>query len=90
MFENLFELFSKIYKGKRLLEIDLDNEYHYVLFDNGKGTRMEGHIFTSSTMIEEYDKAINNFKVKKLFKDYPNNKFLPTPTRLIYVPVEGR
>ena len=84
----LKERFERLYKGKRLLAIQLDGFTHRVIFDNGsKDSKIEQETYSAYLgSYDSYDRTnTNTDKVKCLFIGYPNYSYQNHAEELCYI-----
>lgn len=78
--------FKEIYKGKRLLAVQLNGFSHKVFYDNGTKD--------SKVIVEEYSPWIkterDNENTKKLLQWYSTYEYKGNPKEIVYVNPEER
>ena len=81
------ERFEKLYKGNRLLAIQLDGFTHAVVFDNGKsGSQVHKEAYSSFVGKEEAKMyGLNNDRTSELFKGVSNSTYQNNATEIVYV-----
>lgn len=81
------ERFEKLYKGNRLLAIQLDGFTHAVIFDNGKRDSQVHKEAYSSYVGKEEGKmyGLNNERTCEMFKDVSNSAYQNNAQEIIYV-----
>ena len=81
------ERFEKLYKGNRLLAIQLDGFTHSVIFDNGKSNSQVHKEAYSSFVGKEEGKlyGLNNDRTCKMFEGVSNATYQNNAQEIVYV-----
>jgi hypothetical protein len=79
--------FEKLYKGNRLLAIQLDGFTHCVIFDDGKShSQVHKEAYSSFIGKEEAQMyGLNNERTSELFKGVSNSTYQNNATEIVYV-----
>jgi hypothetical protein len=82
------EQFSKLFKGKRLLAVQLDGFTHRVIFDDGtKESKIQTETYSAYLGVcDSYDRNnTNTDRIKVFFMGYPNYAFQNNAQEIVYV-----